>query len=297
MDWTSFTECFLDSCRARGRALLTVATYRADLNAFGAWYEESTGAAPDPIAITSLDVAEYRSWLHRRWKPATTNRRLAVVKAAFTWAAGEGLVTASPAAQVRPVAAERPGPRSVDGRTLSALLREAQRAGSARDVALITLLCQTGLRIAEALALRWSDLTIRERSGVVVVRKGKGARYREVPLSLTARRALETWRKTRWPDQTPAQDAPVFPGRAGAHPLTSRAAQQAFARYVRRAGLQLAVTPHTLRHTFAKRLVDEGVSLDRVAALAGHASLSTTARYTRPTAADLEQAVSKLDWV
>lgn len=89
----------------------------------------------------------------------------------------------------------------------------------------------------------------------------------------------------------------MFPGRAGAHPLTSRAAQQAFARYVRRAGLQLAVTPHTLRHTFAKRLVDEGVSLDRVAALAGHASLSTTARYTRPTAADLEQAVSKLDWV
>lgn len=144
MDWTSFTECFLDSCRARGRALLTVATYRADLNAFGAWYEESTGAAPDPIAITSLDVAEYRSWLHRRWKPATTNRRLAVVKAAFTWAAGEGLVTASPAAQVRPVAAERPGPRSVDGRTLSALLREAQRAGSARDVALITLLVKPG---------------------------------------------------------------------------------------------------------------------------------------------------------
>ena len=89
----------------------------------------------------------------------------------------------------------------------------------------------------------------------------------------------------------------MFPGRAGVRPLTSRAVQQAFARYARRASLQVAVTPHTLRHTFAKRLVDEGVSLDRVAALAGHSSLSTTARYTRPTAADLEQAVSKLDWV
>ena len=207
-DWATFTDRFLDGCRSAGRADLTLRTYRADLAAFGSWYEEGNGAPPDPIAITGLDVAEYRSWLQRRWKPATTNRRLAALKAAFTWAAAAELVPASPAAQVRPVAGERPGPRAVDGRALSALLREAQRAGSVRDAALITLLCQTGLRIAEALSLRWLDLTIRERSGVVVVRWGKGARYREVPLSLTARRALEAWRKTGWPDQAPAQDSP-----------------------------------------------------------------------------------------
>lgn len=92
-------------------------------------------------------------------------------------------------------------------------------------------------------------------------------------------------------------ELPVFPGRHVHQPLTARAVQQAFARYARRAGLEIHVTPHTLRHTFCKGLVDAGESLDRVAALAGHSSLQTTARYTKPTVADLERAVDRLEWV
>ena len=62
-------------------------------------------------------------------------------------------------------------------------------------------------------------------------------------------------------------------------------------------GLDVSITPHMFRHTFGKNLVDAGESLDRVAALAGHSSLNTTARYTKPTQADLEQAVSRLEWL
>lgn len=128
------------------------------------------------------------------------------------------------------------------------------------------------------------------------MRHGRGGKLREAPLTLTARRALAAWRDQRWPAGAPATDL-VFPGRQPGQPLTARAVQQAFARYARRAGVEDRPTPHVMRHTFCKALVDAGVSLDRVAALAGHASLNTTARYTRPTVADLERAVSRLEWV
>ncbi len=118
------------------------------------------------------------------------------------------------------------------------------------------------------------------------VRQGKGGRRRVIPLTLTARQALQRWRDAQQPGPT----ARLFP-------LTLRAVQKLLARLSRQAGLDRPVTPHMLRHTFAKQLVDAGVPLDRVAALAGHASLSTTARYTRPTQADLERVVEALQWV
>ena len=127
---------------------------------------------------------------------------------------------------------------------------------------------------------------IGERSGSVTVRKGKGGKSRTVPLTLTARTALMAWREAAGA----ALGDRVFP-------IGARAVQKALERYARRAGIEGAVTPHMFRHTFCKILVDAGESLDRVAALAGHSSLNTTARYTKPTAQDLERAVSKLEWV
>lgn len=297
MEWSDFADRFLASRREAGASTHTLAAYAADMAAFATWYTSTTGQAPEPAAVTPLDVTEYRALLQRRAKPATVNRRVGTVKTAFGWAAAAGLLAGNPAAQVRPVQEVDPGPRAVDRRVLGAFLREAQRAGSVRDVCLVTLLAQAGFRISEALALRWGDVTTGQRSGQVTVRRGKGEKWREVPLSLTARRALAAWRDARWPDALPTPDAAVFPGRDGLRPLSARAVQQAFVRYTRRAGIESPLTPHTLRHAFCKALVDEGVSLDRVGVLAGHCSLQTTARYTRPTRADLERAVERLEWI
>lgn len=162
---------------------------------------------------------------------------------------------------------------------------EAPKAGTAYDVALITLLAETGLRVSEPLAVTWADVTIRERSGSVTVRRGKGGKTRIVPLKLTARQALAAWRRAMEPDA----GSRVF------H-VGARAVQKALARYARRVGIEGRVTPHMVQHTFCKALVDAGESLDRVAALAGHSSLKTTPRYTKPTAQDLEGAVSRLEW-
>jgi site-specific recombinase XerD len=114
-----------------------------------------------------------------------------------------------------------------------------------------------------------------------------------VPLNATARQALLAWRDAHVPAGATAR-SPLFPARGGG-PLSRRTAEEALVRYSRLAGIDPPATPHTLRHTFCKALVDAGVPLDRVAVLAGHAGLDTTARYTRPTLADLERAVRRLD--
>lgn len=305
MTWPEAVEAFTTACRERGLAEGSVGVYRSNLAAFATWYEQTTGAPPELRAVTALDVTEFRRYLEARrrppakvrTKPATINRHLKTLRAFFAWAVEKGHADQNPAAGVRRVREPNLGPRSLDRRQLGALVREVQRSSNLRDLSLVTLLAQTGLRISEALTLRVGDVTIRERSGWATVRR-KGGKVEEIPLNLTARRQLAAYMDTL-PNRDP--DAWLFPGRPATRPLSARAVQRAMSLYARRAGLSEAglvrVSPHVLRHTALKSLVDAGVPLDRVAALAGHASLTTTARYTRPTPRDLERAVEALEWV
>jgi len=146
------------------------------------------------------------------------------------------------------------------------------------------------MRVSELCALDINDMVLNERSGSVVVRYGKGGKRREIPLNATVRRALKAWLEVRG-----SSPGPLFTSRRGGG-ITPRGVEYLITRYAYDARLE-GVTPHTLRHTFCKQLVDAGESLDRVAVLTGHASLkNTTARYTRPTAKDLEVAVGRLEW-
>ncbi len=137
-------------------------------------------------------------------------------------------------------------------------------------------------------ALQIADLELRARKGAITVRAGKGTKERTLPLNKPARQALAAWLDAR-----PAGDAaPLFTGQRG-NALTPRALQRRVAALARRAGVE--ATPHTLRHTFGKRLVDSGVTLEKVAALMGHANLNTTRIYTVPGETDLARAVGVLE--
>ncbi|MDI6906414.1 MAG: tyrosine-type recombinase/integrase [Thermoanaerobacterales bacterium] len=276
---------FADYLLGRGLSLGTVDIYVGHVRRFLSWVEGTYGDC-DLTVVTPLDVADYRRHLQdRNRKPSTVNNALDAIGAFFSWARDTGLVQADPTEGVRRAPEERSAPRWLTRREVGAVVRAAQKYGSKRDQALVTLLLHTGLRVSEAVALRVEDVTIRERSGHVVVRRGKGDKYREVPLNATVRRVLAEYVAGlggEW----------LFPGRGG-H-MTRRAAEKMLTRLGRLAGLE--VTPHRLRHTFCKMLVDAGESLDRVAALAGHGNLNTTARYTRPGIEDLERAVEKLAW-
>ena len=278
------------SDRETGISPLTVQGYLSDLVKFADWFRISIGEAFTPSGVTPVDVRNYKSYLQtvKKFKPATINRRLASLRVFFTWAVNEGLVTDTPI-RVHNVEELPTAPKSLDERTYSKLLRMAQRGGDKRTIAIIQLLRHTGLRVAELCNLRLTDLTLSDRKGKVVVYLGKGSRYREVPLNLDARRALQEYLAVR----PKAKDDHVFIGQRQ-NGLTDSAVQRIVAEVGRLAGID-DVTPHVLRHTFGRGLIDAGVDLVTVKTLMGHKRLDSTAHYTKPSASDLEAAVARLE--
>ena len=274
-----------------GKSPHTIVAYRRDLRLFATWFLQTNGKPLTPAAITPIDVRQYRGYLLtvNGRKPATVNRKLASLSAFCRWAREVGLIGANPAQGIAPVEEVRPAPKWLDKNQQYALLRAVQEKGRARDVALITLMLHTGLRVSEVAALRRADVELSPRKGTVSVRGGKGGKYRSVPLNADARKALGAYLEER-----PAiKDGDfLFTGQRG-ESLGSPGIYYLVGRYAYEARLE-GVTPHTLRHTFGKNLVDAGVSLDRVAQLLGHESVDTTRIYTTPSEQDLQREVEKV---
>lgn len=273
---TLFSDFYLHIVGDKGLAVRTATAYVDHLNRFSVWFNQTNGQTLDKTNITQTDVREYRQHLQqRRAAPASINVHLAALRSFAAWC-GIALTVAS--VEQQPLA-----PRWLDRREQAALLREAERAINAanfatrkglasRDRGIIVLLLNTGLRVSELCALQPIDITVGDRSGQLIVRAGKGSKQRTVALNKEARAALR------------AIPLPL--------PLRPRQVQRAIEELGRRAGVK--VTPHTLRHTFAKNLADH-VPADRVAALLGHANLQTTRRYTTPGERDLQAAVETLE--
>jgi integrase/recombinase XerC len=150
--------------------------------------------------------------------------------------------------------------------------------------ATFTVLLNSGLRIQELCSLTWADVQMTDRKGTLTVRHGKGAKRRHIPLNADARHAFV---RLGYHEHA-GKDAVIFTGQRG--PLTPRGVQSLLKKYVKAAALE-HVSPHSLRHTFCKNLVNAGVGLEKVAALAGHDHLDTTRRYCEPSLKDLEHAI------
>lgn len=217
-------------------------------------------------------------------KPNSTNRHLATLRCFLKWAAEGGMVSDARALKVPAFEREvRSGPRWLDRRERFTLVRAVEQGESARDESIVKLLLNTGLRVQEMCALHWHDVTMTERKGVLTVRQGKGGKRRQVPLNADARKALALAGHALYAGKR----LPIFTGQRG--PLTPRGVQSMIGRYAAKVGLE--ITPHTLRHTFCKDLVNAGVGLEKVAALAGHESMESTRRYCEPSLKDLEIVV------
>jgi len=142
--------------------------------------------------------------------------------------------------------------------------------------------------VGELCALRLSDVSLSERKGSLLVRNGKGRKQRLVALNLDIRKMLSDWLKLR-PE---AKTDHLFIGQKG-EPIHSRVVQRLMERYGELAGLE-DVTPHTLRHTYGRGLLDSGANPFEVAKLMGHSSLDSTARYVQPSEDDLQKVVERL---
>jgi integrase/recombinase XerC len=158
-----------------------------------------------------------------------------------------------------------------------------------RDAAIVKLILFAGLLVGEIVQLRMTDIILDERKGNVIVREGKETKRREIPLNVKARKAMLDYLQVR-PD---VENDSLFLGQRN-EAIKSKTVQRSVSRFTGVAGLN-EVTPHTLRHTFAKSLIDSGVSLDKVATLLGYCNLNTTRIYTTAGVQDLEDAVKELE--
>jgi site-specific recombinase XerD len=290
-------DAFLTALQAREASAHTIAAYRRDLTGFAAWFADHVGTACTLTTITPTDVRDFRGYLrdteHRA--PATVNRKLAALRSFFQWAITTGRRADSPAATVKDVRQEPRRPRWFVKRDVDRLLRELEAAATpstkVRDRAIVLTLRHTGLRVGEVVSLCLRDVTLSDRKGSLRV-VGKGAKERTIPLNQTVRSALVTYLAVRQERSDAANYQELFLGQRG--PLNRQAVEKLIDKYAQRAGLE-AFSPHSLRHSFAKSLLDAGEDLVTVQSLLGHERLDTTARYTQPGARDLEEAVGRLD--
>jgi len=287
---TNFQDQFRDHLVATGKSDHTIEAYTRDVRLFSEWFDQINGRDLTLQRITPVDVREYRTHMLtvENYKPATVNRKLSSISAFCEWARKAGLVSANPAEGIAQVDEVRPAPKWLNKNEQYALLRAVQEKGRKRDVALITLMINTGLRVSEVSKLTVDDIAISPRKGSVTVRGGKGEKFRTVPLNVDTRKAIQDYLK-----QADLEDrSHLFVSQRGG-PLQPSGIYYLINRYAYDARLE-DVTPHTLRHTFGKNLVDAGVSLDRVAQLLGHESVDTTRIYTTPSEQDLQREVEKI---
>jgi site-specific recombinase XerD len=253
------------------------------------------------INLTPGDIRQHRQFLVaiQRASPATVNRRLAAIRAFGRWGVSTSKIDKNPSDGIKGVEEQPLSPKWLSKKEQAAIIRIAEKELAAartpaakilavRNKAILLTGFHVGLRVSEICALEIGDIEINERSGAIRVRFGKGGKARTVPANATVRQVLKEWLAVR----PSVSSQSLFIGKRK-EALTSSGVERVIAELGRLAGVE--VTPHRLRHTFCKNLVDANVSLDRVAALASHGRISTTQRYTTPGVVDLQNAVRVLE--
>ena len=260
----------------------TFDAYTRDLAAFLVFMTDHLGAMPDLGAFTAFKPADFRSYLAHRSAAGISRssiaRGVSTLRNLFRFLERADLVSNPAIKTVRTPRLPKTVPKALDQAEALAAIRDAGAAQeepwlAARDTALLVLLYGCGLRIGEALSLTCADSPRGETLRVV----GKGRKERIVPVLPVVREALAAYRKIRPYAATP--DSPLFVGARGG-PLNPGVVQRQMRLLRARLGLPETATPHALRHSFATHLLAQGGDLRTIQELLGHASLSTTQRYT-----------------
>lgn len=273
----------------RNAAELTIKSYREDLTSLTEYF----GAERDVAGLTPQELRAYVAALHEAgYAKTSVARRLASLRSFFRYAQREGLVTTNPAKPLRNPRPDRKLPHFLSTPDIGKLLAAPPSDGGfgLRDRAILETMYSAGLRVSEAVGINDEDLDFAQ--GVVRVR-GKGRKERFGHLGSHAVRALQKWLKVRQLAPTLAgRKAPAFTNKFGKR-LTTRSVARMLEKYLKLSGLDLRTTPHTLRHSFATHLLDNGADIRSVQELLGHKSLVTTQIYTHLSTANLRAAYEK----
>lgn len=259
----------------------TIRAYEADITTFLEWAEES-GAAKSLRAVDRLLIRRYLADRLQGAARTSTARRLSALRSYFKFALRQGWVDVNPAAAVVSPKQPQKLARHLDVDDAHRLMEDAsarEDAIGARDRAMWELLYGSGLRVSELVSLNVSQVKLQE--GWVRV-KGKGGKERDVPLTSCCvtklREYLEVREQLSDAEGNFERDALFLNAKGGR--LSDRSVRRLLDAAQSEAGVELKVSPHGLRHSFATHLLDGGADLRSIQHMLGHASLGTTQRYT-----------------
>ena len=264
----------------RNVSINTIEAYRDDLESFVSFlcndYFTMGRDLVDLRRVDHLTIRAYLAHLARR-KLARTSiaRHLSALRTFFKYLMREGLAEVNPARSVATPKREKHLPSVMQTSEIALLLEQPDLSTNLgiRDRAWMELLYASGLRISELVGIDIDDIELRAR---LVKVRGKGSKERIVPFGSKAEEAVRAYLAVREGD---AEENALFLNYRGAR-ITTRSVRRLFDGYLRDASLRGGISPHTMRHSFATHLLNAGADLRGIQELLGHASLSTTQKYT-----------------
>ena len=260
----------------------TIRNYRSDLRQLSSFLLHAAGNTSrsiHPSHVTADDIRAYLHWLDRKDEKASSlARKLASIRSFYRFLVHEHAVPKNPTDDIRSPKQPKPLPRVLTKDDAGALMEfpDGRSLLSLRDRALLETLYSTGARVSEAVGINLGDLD--QAEGFVRLR-GKGRKERVVPIGDVAIRAIRKYRDSLpMTAERRGLSAPLFLHHRGGR-LTTRSVARIVAQYSDRLAGG-AINPHALRHSYATHLLDEGADLRSIQEMLGHASLSTTQKYT-----------------
>lgn len=278
----------------RGASPHTCRAYRNDLELFAVFLREK-GLSADVATIDHLTIRLYLGHLYqgKRLKRASMVRKLATLRTFFRYLKREGIIGKNPAKMVATPKGGKDLPHALTVDEAFRLLDvpDATSPLGSRDQAILELLYSSGLRVGELTSLNLDDLDL---GGGMVRVMGKGGKERIVPVGSKATAALSSYLARRGELMEGGRSAPpyLFLNNRGGR-LTARSVARMIKKYLPQGGIVKETSPHTFRHSFATHLLDAGADLRGIQELLGHASLSTTQKYTHVSSAKLMEVYDR----
>jgi integrase/recombinase XerC len=269
----------------RNVSVHTLRNYLSDLAQFQQFLVERKLALGDKEKIDArrVDIHVARAYLAslaKSRKKSSLGRKLAALKGFFRYLVATRQIDQDPLLSMHSPKQEKPLPKFLSVDDVFQLLGgiKVESALDVRDSATLEVFYSTGIRVSELVGLNWSDVDF--QLGIIRV-FGKGSKERIVPIGEVALRSLRNYSeevRKRWKLSCKGDTAVFLNNRGGR--ITTRSVARLVEKHLRAAGIPVKMGPHGLRHTFATHLLNSGADLRVIQELLGHASLSTTQRYT-----------------
>ncbi len=272
----------------------------ADHDASGSWSQQPTAATATQsqttveqliIAADANTIRKYMAHMgQKEYSRATTARKLATLRSFYKFLVKRNYLTSNPVISIKTPKQEKKLPRFLEYEEVQRLLNAPPTNTwlGARDRAILETLYSTGMRVSELVALNMEDVDF---LGEVIHIRGKGKKERISPIGSSALQAIQHYiefRNKRMANDSSFDGKVLFANKHGQR-LSTRSVRRKMDKYLKEAGLDPAISPHTLRHSFATHMLNNGADLRSVQELLGHQSLSTTQIYTHVTTSRMKQ--------